>query len=49
MKKWSVTGFAKGVKREDIERGAQDIGIPLKDHVRIVLQAMQKIAPELGL
>jgi putative nucleotidyltransferase with HDIG domain len=35
-KKWDQKGFAKGVKREDIEQGAKDIGVGLDEHVQIV-------------
>lgn len=48
-KKWKDKGFASGVKREDVERGAELLGIPLAEHIAIVLQAMQDIAEELGL
>ena len=49
LKKWNVTGFARGVNREDIDRGAEAIGINRFDHVRIVLKAMQGITRELEL
>lgn len=49
LKKWNNKGFAKGVKREDIEKGAEEINIPLKDHIQNVLTAMQKISGELSL
>ena len=49
LKKWKVPSFAKGVKREDIEKGAAEIGVPLNKHIEIVLSSMQKIAGELGL
>ena len=41
--------FAAGVKREDIETGAQLLGLPLDDHIQRVITAMQSIAMELGL
>lgn len=49
MKKWHVSGFARGVNRQDIERGAQEIGVDLEKHVAIVLKAMQGISDPLGL
>ena len=49
QKKWNNVGFAKGVKREDIERGAEEIGVPLEKHIEIVLEAMQSNATALGL
>ncbi len=48
-KKWKEKSFAAGVKREDIERGAQELGVPLDEHISIVLEAMKGIASELGL
>lgn len=48
-KKWKDKAFAKGVNREDIERGAQDLSVPLDEHLTLVLRAMQSIAGELGL
>lgn len=37
------------MNRADIERGAAELGVPLDQHVAMVLQAMQGIAPILGL
>jgi len=48
-KKWKDKRFAAGVNREDIERGAKELGVPLDEHIAIVLEAMQGIAEELGL
>ena len=48
-KKWNDKGFARGVNREDIERGAQELGVPLEEHIQTVLEAMQGIAEQLGL
>jgi len=49
LKKWNDKSFARGVSREDIERGAQELGVPLDGHIQTVLEAMQGIAEELGL
>ena len=48
-KKWKDKGFAAGVKREDIEDGAAQLGVELSEHIGIVLEAMKAIAAELGL
>jgi putative nucleotidyltransferase with HDIG domain len=48
-KKWKDARFAANVRRQDIERGAAELGIELWEHVDHVLQAMASIAPELGL
>jgi len=48
-KKWKDRAFAGGVKREDVERGAEMLGVPLAEHIGVVLEAMKAIAEELGL
>lgn len=48
-KKLKQKGFAAGVKREDIARGADDLGVPLDEHIQFVIDAMQPIGAELGL
>lgn len=48
-KKWGSKSFASGVNREHIEEGAAELGVPLDEHIAIVLEAMQSIAEELGL
>ncbi|HMF14875.1 MAG TPA: HDIG domain-containing protein [Gemmataceae bacterium] len=49
LKKMKSKGFARGVKREDVERGAADFGVDLAEHVQFVIDAMKGIAGELGL
>jgi putative nucleotidyltransferase with HDIG domain len=49
MKKWKEKSFARGVDRKLIEKGAEELGISLKEHVEIVLGAMQDISAKLGL
>ncbi|HMN15277.1 MAG TPA: hypothetical protein PKD55_23420 [Bellilinea sp.] len=49
-KKWKDRAFAAGVNREDVELGCAELGVDLwGEHVPLVLEAMQGIAPELGL
>jgi predicted hydrolase (HD superfamily) len=48
-KKMKDKAFARAVKREDILRGADLLGIPVEDHVGHCLRAMQEHAEELGL
>jgi putative nucleotidyltransferase with HDIG domain len=48
-KKMKSKGFARGVKREDVERGAADFGVDLTEHIQFVIDAMKGIAAELGL
>ena len=47
-KKMKQKSFAAAVKREDIEQGAQLLGIPLDDHINQVIVAMQTVAGPLG-
>jgi putative nucleotidyltransferase with HDIG domain len=48
-KKMKQKSFAAAVKREDIEKGAELLGLPLDEHITHVIAAMQGIAKELGL
>jgi putative nucleotidyltransferase with HDIG domain len=48
-KKFKDRSFAAGANREEIESSAVELGIPLWDHCTNVIQAMRKIAPEIGL
>jgi putative nucleotidyltransferase with HDIG domain len=47
-KKMKQKSFAAAVKREDIENGAQLLGLPLDQHIQNVITAMQGIARDLG-
>ncbi len=48
QKKWKDKAFARGVNRADIERGAQELGVPLAEHIGNVIAALNPIAPTLG-
>lgn len=48
-KKFKDKAFAKGVHREDVRRGAEELGVELWEHVAFVLEAMQGEAEALGL
>lgn len=49
-KKWKDRAFAAGADRDDIARGCEELGVDLwGEHVPLVLEAMQGIAPDLGL
>ena len=48
-KKWKDRSFAAGANREEISGAAEEFGVPLWEHVDNVIQAMQVIAPQLGL
>jgi len=47
-KKMKQKSFAAAVKREDIEKGAELLGLPLDDHIHHVIAAMQSVAGPLG-
>ncbi len=49
MKKWKDKAFARGVNRDNIEKGAKELGIELREHINNVLQAMKEISDELEL
>jgi hypothetical protein len=42
-------GFARGVNRDDVVRGAAEFGVDLDGHIQFVIDAMKGIAAELGL
>ena len=48
-KKLKQPSFAAGVNREDVVRGAEELGVDLDEHIAFVIEAMRPIAPELGL
>src|ERR687886_824754 len=48
-KKLKQPSFAAGVHREDVYKGAEELGVELDDHIRNVVAALQPIAGELGL
>ena len=41
--------FARNVNREDIINGAQELGVPLDEHIEFCIDAMRASAPALGL
>jgi predicted hydrolase (HD superfamily) len=48
-KKLKDKAFARGVSREDVERGAEELGVPLDEHITFVLAALRPHERELGL
>lgn len=48
-KKWSSKGFAAGVNREIISHGAELLGEDIPMIIQTSIDAMTKIAPEIGL
>jgi predicted hydrolase (HD superfamily) len=48
-KKMKDKAFAKGVNRDDITKGAEELAVALDDHIAFCIAAMQKNAAALGL
>lgn len=48
-KKLKDKAFARGVRREDIQQGADELGIPLDEHIGHVIAALRRVAAELEL
>jgi putative nucleotidyltransferase with HDIG domain len=48
-KKWKNKAFAAAIDRTEIEHAAAELGVPLDEHIGIVLHALQAIAPALSL
>ena len=41
--------FARGVNRQDVLRGAEELGLPLDEHISFCIVAMRGVADRLGL
>jgi len=48
-KKLKDKAFARGVHREHIFQGAEELGVDLEQHILFVLDALVRVAPTLGL
>jgi putative nucleotidyltransferase with HDIG domain len=48
-KKLKQPSFAAGVHRDEVYRGAEELGLALDDHIRNVIESMRPIAAQLGL
>jgi putative nucleotidyltransferase with HDIG domain len=48
-KKWKDKAFAAGANRDEIAQGAEEFDIELWEHTGNVIEAMRRVAPELGL
>lgn len=49
IKRMKDKAFARAVSREGIRQGAEDLGLPLPEHIGEVITAMRTIAGDLGL
>ena len=48
-KKMKDKAFARSVNREDIVKGAEQLGVDLDEHIAFVVEAMKSVAGDLGL
>ena len=48
-KKLKDKAFARSVNRDDIREGAEEMGIPLEDHIQNLIEAMRGVSDDLGL
>src|SRR5579859_159279 len=48
-KRMKDKAFARGVSREDVIKGAEELGIPLEEHIAFCIEAMRTEADALGL
>jgi predicted hydrolase (HD superfamily) len=49
VKRMKDKAFARGVKREDLRRGADELGLPIEQHIANVITFMRERADALGL
>ena len=48
-KKLKDKAFARNVNREEIRQGAEELGVPLEDHIQFVIGALRPVEGDLGL
>ena len=48
-RKMKDKAFARGVRREDLVLGAQELGLPIEEHIAFCIEAMRGVADALGL
>ena len=49
LKRMKDKAFARAVKRDDLRRGAEEIGLPLEEHIANVISFMRQRAEQIGL
>jgi len=49
LKKLKQPSFAAGVHRDEVYRGADELGLPLDEHIANVIEFMRPVAAQLGL
>jgi len=48
-KKLKDKAFARGVNRDEVRQGAEELGVPLDEHITFCIQALRPVEPSLGL
>jgi predicted hydrolase (HD superfamily) len=49
IKRMKDKAFAKGVSRDDLRKGAEELGLPLEEHIANVIRFMRERRDVLGL
>ena len=49
IKRMKDKAFARAVNRQDLRQGAEELGLPLEEHIAMCIAAMRPIADALGL
>ena len=49
LKRMKDKAFARTVKRDDLRRGAEEIGLPLEEHIANIISFMRQRAEQIGL
>jgi len=48
-KKLKDKAFARGVNRDEVRQGAEELGVPLDEHIAFCIQALRPVEPSLSL